>query len=162
MRRGGFNRWKRATVTANALICAAPILPAAAESPRPYDAQDKLLESPMWERRRARALDFMRELNAHADGTTYEVRAAQVASDALSSGYGTFSLFTCERTDRRSCTEVDELRGGFGTTGEAVVFTIPLAAVGLADGGRLTGLRAYSAHGSLLTGALRTLDGAAL
>lgn len=101
-------------------------------------------------------------LHLDADGTTYEVRAAQVASDALSSGYGTFSLFTCERTDRRSCTEVDELRGGFGTTGEAVVFTIPLAAVGLADGGRLTGLRAYSAHGSLLTGALRTLDEAAL
>ena len=79
----------------------------------------------------------------------YEVRATSL-------NFGTFGLFDC--TDSLACTEVADLRGGYGTTGERVVFSLPLTEVGLENGGELSNVEAFSALGSPFTGATKVLD----
>ena len=80
---------------------------------------------------------------------SYEVRATSFLG-------GTFGLFDC--TDSLACTTVADLRGGYGTTGERVVFSLPLAEIGLENGGQLSDIEAFSAIGSYLTGATKVLD----
>lgn len=80
---------------------------------------------------------------------SYEVRATSLLG-------GTFGLLDC--TDTRICTKIADLRGGYGTTGERVVFSLPLADIGLQDGGELSDLEAFSALGSYFTGTAKVLD----
>jgi hypothetical protein len=80
---------------------------------------------------------------------SYEVRARSLLG-------GTFGLFDC--TDSPICTKVADLRGGYGTTGERVVFSLPLDLIGLEGGGTLSDVEAYSALGSYLTGPTKVLD----
>lgn len=89
-----------------------------------------------------------------AAGTQYQVRVAKTSAIDAS-----FGLFAKTPTGWRF---VATLRGGYGTTGEEVVVAVPLSAVGLQAGGRLSGLTAFSAVGSYLTGAARVLDSLAL
>ena len=77
----------------------------------------------------------------------YEVRASSLWG-------GTFGLFDC--TD--ACTQVAELRGGYGTTGERVVLSLPLEEIGLEEGGRLSDVEAFSGMGAFHTGAAKILD----
>ena len=85
-----------------------------------------------------------------ANGRTYEARATSLLG-------GTFGLFDC--TDRvAACIHVADLRGGYGTTGERVAFSLPLAELGLQEGGDLSHVRAFTAVGSYLTGAITILD----
>lgn len=79
----------------------------------------------------------------------FEVRASSLLG-------GTFELFECAQ--KHLCHKVADLRGGYGTTGERVVFSVPLNAIGLEEGGDLTDLEAFSALGSNPGGATRVLD----
>lgn len=80
----------------------------------------------------------------------YDVRATSLLG-------GTFGLFDC--TDPAPlCTQLATLKGGYGTTGERVVFSLPLEEIGLKDGGKLRDVKAFSALGSYLTGATEILD----
>lgn len=80
---------------------------------------------------------------------SYEVRATSLLG-------GTFGLFDC--TDSLACKKVADLRGGYGTTGERVVFSLPLSQIGLEAGGELSDVEAFTALGSYLTGAVTVLD----
>lgn len=80
---------------------------------------------------------------------SYEVRATSLLG-------GTFGLFDC--TDSPACTKIADLRGGYGTTGMRVVFSLPLDEVGLENGGELQRVSAFSALGTYAIGAGRILD----
>ncbi|MGH2755245.1 MAG: TolB family protein [Actinomycetota bacterium] len=88
-------------------------------------------------------------LRFEVENRNYEVRATSLA-------YGTFGLFDC--TDSPTCAKVADLRGGYGTTGMRVVFSLPLEAIGLKDGGKLKDVAAFSGIGNYLTGATKVLD----
>lgn len=89
-------------------------------------------------------------LRFKASDKNYEVRAASLLG-------GTFGLFDC--TDSRpKCTKVADLRGGYGTTGERIVFSLPLEEIGLAGGGEIRDVVAFSSVGTYATGATRVLD----
>lgn len=77
-------------------------------------------------------------LRLKVEGKSYEVRATSL-------DYGTFGLFEC--TNSPACTRVADLRGGYGTTGVRVVFSLPLAEIGIQEGGELSELVAFSGLG---------------
>lgn len=52
---------------------------------------------------------------------SFEVRATSAAG-FLSVGRGTFGLFRCAND---SCQRIADLRGGYGTVGEAIVVAVP-------------------------------------
>lgn len=81
---------------------------------------------------------------------SYEVRATSLLG-------GTFELFDCTGAGH-SCTKLRTLTGGYGTTGERVVFSLPLAAIGVTERGRLSRVTAFSAVGTGATGASKVLD----
>lgn len=83
--------------------------------------------------------------------TSYEVRAYFLLG-------GTFGLFDCTNKARAICTKVADLGGGYGTTGERVVFSLPLHAIGLDNGGELADVVAFSGLGSQLTRASKIMD----
>lgn len=90
-------------------------------------------------------------------GLRFEVQARRYEVRASSLGGGTFGLFDC--TDSAPlCTQVTTLKGGYGTTGERAVFSLPLKEIGLENGGNLKDVVAFSALGSDLSGALKVLD----
>ena len=97
-------------------------------------------------------------LDFRANGSRYEVRAQRIpGSDFDQGGGASFALFRYEPA-LGIWTQVAALRGGYGTTGEEVVFSIPLRSIGLGQGGRLRHLRAFTAFGSFATGSAATLD----
>lgn len=89
-------------------------------------------------------------LRFKVDGKNYEVRASSL-------NFGTFRLFDCTDT-QPLCMKDSDLRGGFGTTGMRVVFSLPLNEIGLETGGELSDVVAFSAIGNALTGATRVVD----
>ncbi|HVB26866.1 MAG TPA: hypothetical protein VNE21_03015 [Mycobacteriales bacterium] len=92
-----------------------------------------------------------------ASGIHYQVRAQRVPGpDYDPAGGASFGLFR-EQPDG-VWTEVSALFGGYGTTGDEVVFALPLRDIGLQAGGRLSGLTAFTAVGSYLTGPGLVLD----
>lgn len=95
-----------------------------------------------------------------ANGVTYEVRVQRAGANSVDPLNAAMGLFTCTEV---VCTEVAALRGGYGTTGEQVVVSIPLSAVSnggkaLAEGGVLSSLRAYTGFGTYYGGATQLLD----
>lgn len=89
-------------------------------------------------------------LRFKVDGKSYEVRATSLSG-------GTFGLFDCTDT-APLCTRVATLKGGYGTTGERVVFSLPLAEIGIQADGELSNVQAFSGLGSYLAGATNVLD----
>lgn len=89
------------------------------------------------------------------NGTSFEVRAAKTVT-----GGAAFGLF--RRTGSGQWLHVTDLQGGYGTTGEEVVFALPLAAIGAGHGGRVRDLRGFTAIGSYQTGAAALVDQIAL
>lgn len=75
----------------------------------------------------------------------YEIRATSLFG-------GTFGLFDCTDVGAR-CSEIATLEGGYGTTGERVVISLPLSRIGLADAGTIEDVEAFSALGSYVSGA---------
>jgi Tol biopolymer transport system component len=96
-----------------------------------------------------------------ASGVHYEVRAQRVLGPSYDpTGAASFGLF--RQGTGGLWSQVAALRGGYGTTGVEVVFALPLKDIGLQVGGRLSGLNAFTAAGSYLTGATHVLDQIAL
>lgn len=89
-------------------------------------------------------------------GLRFKVGARSFEVRATSAAGGRFGLFECSSLGL--CEEIAQLRGGFGTTGMRIVFSLPLDEVGLEDGGELTDAEAFTALGSYLTGVTMTLD----
>lgn len=67
----------------------------------------------------------------------------------------TFELYQC--ASALTCSKVTDLEGGYGTTGERVVYSLPLDVIGFQDGG-LSRVKAYSALGTTVTGPINILD----
>ena len=87
----------------------------------------------------------------------YEIRAQRGASEDFDlAGAASFGLFRCGTAP--VCTKVAALRGGYGTTGMEVVFSIPLETIDLQSGGWLSNIEAFSAIGSYAGGSVTTLD----
>lgn len=90
-----------------------------------------------------------------AGGERYEVRAQRVpGADFDAKGGASFGLF---RQDAATglFTKVATFKGGYGTTGDSVVFAIPMNGFG---GGRLSDVRAFTGAGTYLGGATKLLD----
>lgn len=81
---------------------------------------------------------------------SYEVRATSLSG-------GTFGLFDCTGSNP-VCDEDAQLKGGFGTTGNQVVFSLPLKDIGVMKGAEISNVQAFSAIGGYLTGATEVLD----
>jgi hypothetical protein len=86
-------------------------------------------------------------LRFKVEDRSYEVRATSL-------NFGTFGLFDCTGI----CTKVADLRGGYGTTGMRVAFSLPIDEIGLDNGGKLKDVTAYSALGGYLSGTTKVLD----
>jgi Tol biopolymer transport system component len=84
-----------------------------------------------------------------AGGTRYEVRIAKTLTGPA------FALY---RLSPSGWSEVATLHGGYGTTGAEVVAAVPLAALGLQHGGRVTGLTASVGVGTTQTGLTAVMD----
>lgn len=95
------------------------------------------------------APELLYGLRFEAGDRRYEVRATSAAR-------GTFGLFDC--SGPYLCNYVGELRGGFGTTGMRVVFSLPLGSIGLLQGGALRDVEAFSALGTWTAGAMKVID----
>lgn len=91
-------------------------------------------------------------------GTLYELRALRAGASGVPPAVPFFALYRCAP----SCVEVARLTGGFGTTGTAIVASIPLGAAGLAEGSVLTELRAFTGLGEAAVGTVEPFDEAAL
>lgn len=95
-----------------------------------------------------------------ANGASYEIRVARAGVNSADPLNAAMGLFECTET---LCTEVAPLKGGYGSTGEQIVVSVPLAKVAkdgkpLAEGGVLSGLRAYTALGGYYSGPSQLLD----
>jgi Tol biopolymer transport system component len=91
-----------------------------------------------------------------ANGVRYQIRVQRVPGPSYdAAGGASFGLF---RLESGGWSEVATLRGGYGTTGAGVVFAVPLTALGLARGGRIAGVTAFTAVGSYPAGVARTVD----
>lgn len=94
-------------------------------------------------------------LRLEVGGIQYEVRAGRTP-DLVAATTNSFALFRCAGS---ICTEkVASLRGGYGTVGESIVMSVPLAQLDLKNGGSVVDLRAFSAVGTLEVGATKFLD----
>lgn len=82
-----------------------------------------------------------------ASGRRYEVRTESTSRSS-------FGLF---RETGGAWVRVADVSGGFGTTGDQLVFTVPLADLGLQRGGALSDLRAFTSVGTPTDGET-TLD----
>jgi hypothetical protein len=91
-------------------------------------------------------------LDLTVGGDRYEVRVAKTGPM-----FASFGLFR-QNPATGLWTEVGSLHGGYGTTGQEVVFAIPLVDIGAQNGGRLRNLMAFTALGSFLTGPAAILD----
>jgi Tol biopolymer transport system component len=96
-----------------------------------------------------------------ASGVHYQVRVQRLLPSAFDSqGGASFGLF--RQGEGGLWSPVTTLRGGYGTTGQEIVFSLPLRDIGLQSGGRLEALKAFTATGSYATGPARTIDTIAL
>lgn len=94
-----------------------------------------------------------------ANGTGYEALAQRIPGpDYDNRGGASFSLFREDPAGPNGFLRVGSLRGGYGTTGHEVVFSIPLDAIGLEEGGELSHVEAFSGLGSYYTGAAKVVD----
>jgi Tol biopolymer transport system component len=89
-------------------------------------------------------------LSMRANGQSWEVRMAG------SAGRGTFQLCRTGSGDR--CQRVATLRGGWGTTGEELTFSLPLSYVGARVPGQIEQLVASSGLGTVDSGIATRID----
>jgi Tol biopolymer transport system component len=87
-------------------------------------------------------------------GNTFQVRALRAAATTDPPQVPHVALYRCAP----DCNEHTLLTGSFGTTGEQVLVSVPLSALGAAEGTELTGLRAFTALGEATLGTVVALD----
>ncbi|MGH2755654.1 MAG: TolB family protein [Actinomycetota bacterium] len=95
------------------------------------------------------------------DGKAYEIRSASTGLGPNGKTTAAFGLFSCP-DGAVLCTKVADLRGGFGTTGEGIVFSVPLDNLGVKDGSVISGVTAWTALGTFHGGATKSVDKATL
>jgi hypothetical protein len=104
------------------------------------------------------ALGALYGFNLSVNGERYQLRAQRIPSpDYDAAGGASFGLFR-QNPVTGVWTEIAALRGGYGTTGEEVVFALPLEDIGAQNGGQLSAMSAFTAVGSYETGIARILD----
>lgn len=87
-------------------------------------------------------------------GTSYEMRVSRTGTLG-GAGTPVFGLFRCES----GCSEVAKIHGGYGTTGESVVASVPLDLIDPDRADRKIAVdSAYSAVGVYASGAIEILD----
>jgi hypothetical protein len=89
-------------------------------------------------------------LDLTVNGARYEVRVAKTGLTAA------FELFRLDSAN--AWRHVSSLKGGYGTTGQSVVFAVPLAQIGARTGGRISSAVGFTAIGSAFTGASTIVD----
>lgn len=92
-------------------------------------------------------------LGFEIDGAGYEIRATRLGG-ASASTEPHFALYKCEEV----CVEMTPLMGGLGTTGPAVVVSVPLGALEIQADSAIKAARAYSGLGEAATGEIAPLD----
>lgn len=93
----------------------------------------------------------------HLYGLRFRIADKQFEARSTSTLGGTFELFECDDS-YLTCTGIASLEGGYGTTGERVVFSLPLTLMDLENGGTLSHIVAFSGIGSHGTGAIKVID----
>lgn len=93
-------------------------------------------------------------LRFDVEGRAFELRATGGMLQVI-------GLFDCSGT-ATGCSEVSRLEGGYGTTGHEVVASIPLRALGIEKGSRISDLKAFTGLGVYTTGVRKLLDEATL
>jgi hypothetical protein len=93
-------------------------------------------------------------MSLELDGSRYEVRAERGASPAAVS----LQLLECDEV----CSPVQTLSGSIGVTGDEVVVSVPLAAIGAEPGDTIEGISASAGPGHPLAGTAHALDKVAL
>lgn len=93
-------------------------------------------------------------MSLELDGSRYEVRAERGASPAAVS----IHLLECDAV----CAPVQSLPGSIGVTGDEVVVSIPLAAIGAEPGDSIEGIGVSAGPGHPLAGTASALDQVAL
>ena len=93
-------------------------------------------------------------LRMSVDGIRYEIRAAAVGS--RSEAGPSFGLFRCAAPI--GCEEVSALRGGFGTTGNSIVVSIPFETLGIEGPTTLNDPVVFTGVGSYALGSLLDTD----
>ncbi|MGH2755665.1 MAG: TolB family protein [Actinomycetota bacterium] len=91
------------------------------------------------------------------DGHSYEIRAASTGIGPSGETTAAFGLFSCS-TWLGPCTELAELDGGFGTTGERITFSVPLGGLGVRSDPALSKVTAFTALGTFRGAPNRILD----
>ena len=97
-------------------------------------------------------------LDLTADHARYQVRVQRVPGpDYDAAGGASFGLYR-QNANTGRYVKVATLKGGYGTTGDAVVFALPLADLGLASSKRIGHVTAFTGQGSYATGVVHSLD----
>lgn len=91
------------------------------------------------------------------DGHPYEIRSVSTGLGAHGETTAVFGLFDCS-TDELVCTKVKDLKGGFGTTGERITFSVPLEGLRVQNGSEILNVQAFTALGGYGAGATKILD----
>ena len=100
-------------------------------------------------------------LDLTANGVRYEVRVQRVPGPSYdSAGGASFGLFRLGQNGLWR--QVATLRGGYGTTGAEVVFSLPLRDLGPSRSHHLRGITAFTGLGAFDVGPMRLLDTARL
>jgi len=87
-------------------------------------------------------------LELQAGGIRFEVRALRAAATSSPPGVSHIALYRCAT----SCIQDQALEGAFGSTGEEVVVSLPLGALGVVEETEISGLRAFTALGEASPG----------
>ncbi|MGH2754546.1 MAG: hypothetical protein ACRDLB_08940, partial [Actinomycetota bacterium] len=99
-------------------------------------------------------------LSFEIGGKPYEVRVASTGLGPNGETTAEFGLFSCP-PNKLLCTKVTDLKGGFGTTGERIVFSVPLDDLGIEDRSSISDVTAFTGLGSFIGGVTSGLDEAA-
>lgn len=95
------------------------------------------------------------------DGKSYEVRVASTGLGSHGETTAAFGLFSCPPGELL-CFEVADLKGGFGTTGERIVFSVPLDDLGIEDGSMISDVTAFTAIGTFMSSEAEVIDEATI
>lgn len=75
---------------------------------------------------------------------------------------GSFGLFDCTDASPTPCRFLRTSEGGFGTTGDRIVFSFPLRQIGARAGSHISDIEVFTALGTFHAGATKILDSVAV
>lgn len=96
-------------------------------------------------------------MSFEAEGRSYEIRATSIGLGRRGETPAVFGLFSCA-SGETLCTKVADIKGGFGTTGERITFSVPLSKIEVEPGSHLTNVKGFTALSSYLGSPKAVLD----